>query len=70
MYRRIQISAVCRNLGYGCPTEMGGEHRTLIRRLMDALYENPVMYTADVPHQGRYSSSLNENALYAMKSCR
>lgn len=60
-------TSVCRNLGYGCPTEMGGEHRTLIRRLMDALYENPVMYTADVPHQGRYSSSLNENALYAMK---
>ncbi|MBQ7322556.1 MAG: hypothetical protein IJW99_10710 [Clostridia bacterium] len=60
-------SAVCRNLGYRKPVEMGEEHQGLLRRLVDVLYDNPLMHTADVPREKKYSDSFNENRLYVME---
>jgi len=47
--------------------EMGAGCQELIRRLVDALYEAPLMYTADVPREGTYDASLNENRLYHLE---
>ncbi len=70
--RRELDSIVCENgasytSGLRRRAEMGREHRALIRRLIDALYEAPLMHAADVPREGTYHASFNENRLYHME---
>ena len=71
--RRELDTVVCENgasytsLAVRRQAEMGKKHRALIRRLVDALYEAPLMHTADVPREGTYGTSLNENRLYHLE---
>ena len=70
--RRELDTVVCENgasytSGLRRQAEMGKKHRALIRRLVDALYEAPLMHAADVPREGRYGTSLNENRLYHLE---
>jgi len=71
--RRELDTIVCENgasytsLAVRRQAEMGKKHRALIRRLVDALYEAPLMHAADVPREGTYGTSLNENRLYHLE---
>ena len=46
---------------------METEHRATVRRLVDALYKAPLMHATDVPREGKYDTSLNENRLYHLE---
>ena len=46
--------------------EFGKEHRQLLSRLIDALYEAPFLYSEDAPLENK-ESGMNVNLLYRMK---
>ena len=70
--RRELDTVVCENgasytSGPRRQAEIGSEHSALIRRLVNALYEAPLIHAADVPREGTYGTSLNENRLYHLE---